>query len=120
MRRIPLRELHFVAVESEILHHGKRKIHAGLDFTLDLIWPAEDMRVILREAADAQQSMKDSSALIAINRAEFGEAQRQFAVTAQVRLVNKNVPRAIHWLDLVIGLLDFDGAEHVVAVKAGM
>src|SRR5690348_10513627 len=120
MRRIQLRELHLVAVESESFHHRESEIHAGLDFAFDLIWPAEDMRVILRKAADPQQSMKDSSALIAINRAEFGESQRQFAVTAQMGLVDENVARTIHRLDLIVCLLDFDGTEHVGAIKAGM
>ncbi len=78
------------------------------------------MRVVLREAADAQQAVQHAGALVAIDGAELGQAHGQFAIAAQVRLENQNVARAIHGLELVVGLFDFDGAEHVLAVKIGV
>src|SRR5207245_8336476 len=42
----------------------------------------------------------------------------KIAITVQFGLVNKNVARAVHGLELVVGLFDFDGAEHVVFVES--
>ena len=120
MLRVPVRKLDDVLVESERLHHGERKIDARLDLRFDLLRHAEDVRVILREAAHAQQAVQHARALVAIHGAQLGQAHRQLAIAAQARFVNQDVARAIHGLELVVVFLDFDRAEHILAIKIGV
>src|SRR5712691_5066997 len=101
MRGIPVGKLDFEFVEAKILHHRKGKIHASFDFGFDLRGHAEDVRVVLSEAADAEQAVEHAAALVAIDGAEFGKANRQVAITMQLRLVNQNVTWAVHGLELV-------------------
>src|SRR5216683_1216652 len=116
MRRIPIGKLDFEFVEAEILHDGEGKIHARFDFRFDLRGHAEDVRVVLSKAADAEQAVEHAAAFVAIDRAELGEAYGQLAVAAELGFINQNVPRAIHGLELVIGLFDLYRAEHAVFV----
>jgi hypothetical protein len=49
-------------------------------FTFDLFRGAEDVGVVLGEAADAEQSVHGAAAFVAIDGAEFAEADGQVAV----------------------------------------
>ena len=50
------------------------------DFIFDLFRSAEDVRVVLRKSADAQQSVHDAGTLIAVDRTEFAQTDRQVAI----------------------------------------
>ena len=78
------------------------------------------MRIILGESAHAQEAMQYARAFVPIHSAKLGQAHRQLAITAQARLVNQDVARAIHRLQLIVGLFDLDRAEHILAVKIGV
>ena len=120
MRGIPVGKLHLELIKAEILHHSEGEIHASFHFRFDLRRHAENVGVVLRKAADAQQAVQHSAALVAVNSPEFREAHGQIAIAMQLGLVNENVARAVHGLELVIGLLHFDRAEHAVPIKAGV
>src|SRR6266436_3288654 len=83
MRSVPIRQFNLEFVEAEIFHHRERKIKASLDFGLDLRRHAEDVRVVLSEAADAKQAVEHAAAFVAIDGAKFGEADGQVAVTVE-------------------------------------
>src|SRR6266478_5373748 len=117
MRWIPIGVFDFKFFEAEMFHDGESKIDAGLDFGFDLRGHAEDMRVVLGEAADAQQAVEHAAALVTIDGAEFGKAHGQIAVAVELCFVNQNVAGAVHGLELVLGLFDFHRAEHAVLVK---
>ena len=74
--RVPRGELDLELREAEGLEHGLGKVDAGGDFALDLRRHAEDVRVVLRKAAHAQQAVHGSGALVAIDVAELGVALR--------------------------------------------
>ena len=120
MLRVPIGKLDDVLVESKCFHHGECEIDAGLDFRFNLLGHAENVRVILREAAHAQKAVKHAGALVAIHGAKLGEPHRKLAIAAQARFVNQDVPRAIHGLQLVVVFLDFHRAEHILAIKIGV
>src|SRR5271169_3740813 len=80
---VPVGELDFVVVKAKILHYGKREINAGFYFAFDLRGCAENVRIILRKAADAEQAMEYAAALIAVDSAEFGETHRKIAITVE-------------------------------------
>src|SRR5882762_11548562 len=77
MRGIPIGKLDFEFVEAEIFHDGKGEVDASLDFGFDLRGHAEDVRVVLSEAADAEQTVEDAAAFVTIDSAELGEADGQ-------------------------------------------
>src|SRR5229473_3197694 len=120
MRGIPIGELDFEFVEAEIFHHGKGEIDAGFDFGFNLRGHAENVRVVLGEAADAQQTVEHAAALVAIDSAKLGKTDGKVPVAVQLCFVNQNVAGAIHGLELVLGLFDFHRAEHAVFVKIGV
>ena len=86
-----------------------------------LLGRAEDVRVVLREAAHAHQSMQRPARLIAAAGAELGHADRQLAIRAHALLEDLHMARAVHRLEreqLVLAL-DLD-REHVLAVPIPM
>src|SRR5579863_3343224 len=84
MCSIPIRKLDFEFVKTEIFHYGESKIDAGFHFAFDLRWCAENVRVVLRETADTQETVQDAAALVAIDSAEFGETHGKIAVTVEL------------------------------------
>ena len=91
--RVPRRKLDFEFLEAEGLEHGLGKVDAGDDFAFNLRGHAEDVRIVLREAAHAQQAVHGSGALVAINIAELGVALRQIAIALGRVFVDENVDR---------------------------
>src|SRR5277367_22186 len=80
VRGVPIGELDFEFVETEIFHHGEREIDTGFDLAFDLRRSAENVGVVLRKATDAQQSVEDTAAFVAIDGAELGQANGEVAV----------------------------------------
>ena len=109
-------KLHFVVLKAEGLEQRQRKIHAGFNLGFDLVGGAENVGVVLRKAAHAQQPVQHARALPAIDGAELGQPDGQLAVAAQRRLVNQDVAGAVHGLQLVGDVFVFHGGEHVLAV----
>ena len=92
-----------------------------------LFFGAEDMRVILGEGAHAHQPMQRSRRLVAVDRAKFGEAQRQLAIRAQAVLEDLHMARAVHGFQRIdaqilgLGLVPRGAAhEHALAIPAPM
>ncbi len=88
-----------------------------------LLLGAEDMRVVLREAAHPHQPMQRARRLVAVDSAEFRKLYRQIAVGLQAVLEDLDVARAVHRLQredaIVVGVVAGDRhLEHVVAVPA--
>ena len=79
------------------------------------------MGVIHRKAAHPRQAVQLAALFIAVNRAQFGQAQGQIAVAAQLALVNFDVVRAVHRLEHELLVIHVDGrvlAVFVVGIVA--
>jgi hypothetical protein len=87
------------------------------DFIFQLRGQAEQVGVVLREAAHAEESVQSARSLVAVYRAQLGPAQGQVAVGLGAVLVEQAVEGAVHGLDLVLVALHLHGLEHVVAVE---
>ncbi len=85
-------------IEAEILEHGQDEIVDLEDFVGKLLFGAEDMRVVLGEAAHAHQPEQRAGGLIAVHGAEFGEPNREVSIGFQAMLENLHMARAIHRL----------------------
>ena len=118
----PGRELHReFAVEAEIGIGRQDQVVDLQALVGHLLLGAEDVRVVLREAAHAHQPVQRARRLVAMHHAELGQAQRQVAVALQAVLEDLDVAGAVHRLDrepaLVLGLVAGRlRREHVLAV----
>ena len=65
----------------------------------------------------AQQPVHHARALVAVNRAELAQPDRQIAVAAQLVLVDQDVERAVHRPELVFDVVELHRLEHVVRVE---
>ena len=113
-----------ISVEAEVGVGREDQVVDLQALRLHLLLGAEDVRVVLRKAAHAQEPVQRAGRLVAVHRAELGETQRQVAVALQPVLEDLDVPRAVHRLqhveaivvvDLVAGRLHL---EHVFAERA--
>ena len=73
---IPGGELDLELLEAEGFEDGFGEVDAGFDLVFDLFGGAEDVGVVLREAAHAEQAVHGAAAFVAIDVAEFGVALR--------------------------------------------
>src|SRR5208283_801338 len=76
MLGIPIGKFDFEFVEAKVPHDRECKVDAAFNLRFDLIWRAEYVSVVLGETANAQQTVENAAALVAINGAEFGKANR--------------------------------------------
>ena len=86
------------------------------DLVHQLVGPADDVRVILRAAADAQQPVQRSQSLMAVDRAQLGQPHRQLPIRPDLRLVNQHVERAVHRFHVVVAGVGLHRRIHVVRV----
>ena len=119
----PRRELDHDLLEAEVLVGGEDEIVDGEALVFHLLFGAEDVRIVLREAAHAHEAVEGARRLIAVYVAELGQAQRQLAIGAQAVLENLHVAGAVHRLDgedLVVlgGVTRRGGGKHRLLVPA--
>ena len=115
-------------VESSASYSSKPKVgqrvdgelQAVDDFVFDLLRRAEDVGVVLGEAAHADQAVQHAGALVAVDRAQLAQPHRQVAVAALLVLVDQDVERAVHGLELVFGVVQLHAREHVLRVETGV
>ena len=115
---VPGRNLGFVLLEAEGLQRIERELQAAHHFVFDLLRRAEDVRVVLRESAHAQQAVHGAAALVAIHRAELAQPHRQLAIAAQLVAINQDVARTVHGLQPIFGVVELHAGEHVFGVVA--
>ena len=85
------------------------------DLVLDLLGSEEDMRVVLSEAADAEHTVQRTGELVAMDKAELAEAQRQLLIGVRLELIDQNAAGAVHGLDGKVLAVD-DGGIHIVLI----
>ena len=104
----PRRQLHDHFLETEILVDRHHQVVDLQDLRLELLFGAEDMRVVLRESAHAHQPVQRAGRLVAMHVAEFRQPDRQVAIRLQTMLEDLDVAGAVHRLqrkDALVGLL---------------
>ena len=82
----------------------------------DLVLAAEDVGVVLGEAAHPHQAVQRTGRLIAVAGAEFGHAQRQFAIGPLALVEDLDVAGAVHRLQRQGLALDRLAHEHIGTV----
>ena len=64
-------------MEAELAEHLLRELDRVLDLLDDLLGRAEDVRIVLREAAHAEHAVAHAVLLVAVHRAQLVQPQRQ-------------------------------------------
>src|SRR4029453_13108515 len=59
-------------------------VEAAEDLVLDLLARAEDVRIVLRDVTDAQETVERPRRLVAVERRRLGVAERQVAIAPQL------------------------------------
>ena len=92
-------DAHAVVGHAEGREDGFDEGEAALDFLRDLVGRAEEVGIILSEAADAGHAVEFAGLFPAVNGAEFGESDGQVAVAVGLRVEDLDVVRAVHGLE---------------------
>ena len=87
----------------------------ALDLLLDLVGPHEDVRVVLGEAPDPEQSVQGSGLLVPVDQSELPHPDGQVPVGPGLGLVHQHASGAVHRLDAEDLVVD-RGGVHVVLV----
>ena len=69
----------------------------ALDLVGELLREAKDVRVVLREAAHAEETIQRARPLVAVDGAQLAPAQRQVAVRLWLVLVDEHLIQYRHW-----------------------
>ena len=115
-------------MKTELAEHRLREVHRILDLLNDLLRGAEDVRIVLREAAHAEKSVAHAVLLVAVDGSEFRQTHRQIAVGTLLELIDLDVERAVHGLYVVFldirvvarTFLHLHAGEHAFLVKTEM
>ena len=115
------RELDVELGEPGVVVDGREEPDELRAFLGDLVLGAEDMRVVLGEAAHPHEAVQRAMRLVAVAGAELGKTQRQVAVALDALVEDLHVAGAVHGLErvhpLLVRVLLVDlRDEHVLAV----
>ena len=91
------------------------KFNNAFDLVLYLFARHKDMRVILRKASHAHKSVKRAGKLVAVNKSEFSNSERQVFIRMHLCFINKYAAGAVHRLDSVI-LIVYHCGIHIFLV----
>ena len=117
----PIREFYLEVFKSKVCVYLGQEFDEKLGFSLDLILAAENMRIVLRKAANTHDTMQSARWFVTVARTKLGHAQRQIAVRFQTLIIDLYVTRAVHRLQSVDGffagmfLVHFDD-KHVFLI----
>ncbi len=109
-------EIDVIRLQPEVGVDGFRQRDEARRFRLDLVLSAEDVRIVLREGADAHQAMQRARGFIAVARAELGHAHGQVAIGFLALLEDLDVAGAVHRLQRQRLVFRRLRDEHVVAI----
>ena len=95
-------QLEVEVVEPEVAEQGEHEAQGGVQLVGHLVAGAEDVGVVLGHAPDPGQPVDHAGLLVAVDRPELEEPQRELAVGALAALVDEDVERAVHRLEVVL------------------
>ena len=101
--------------EAELLVHGVDEVHHAHDLVGELLRRHKQVRVVLVEAAHAEEAVQRAPHLVTVHEADLAGANGQLAIAMRTALVHEHAARAVHGLNAVLLVID-DGGVHVVLV----
>ena len=111
------RQLEVEVVEPVVAQQVEHEVQRALELLGHLLLGAEDVGVVLGHAPHPGEAVHDARLLVAVHRAELEEPQRQVAVGPLPALVDQDVERAVHRLEVVVRApVELHRREHAVGV----
>ena len=101
--------------EPELLVHRVDELNDAHDFLGQLVGAHEQVRIVLVEAAHAEQAMQRALHLVAVHQADLARTNGQVAIAMRLGRVHEHAARAVHRLHAVLFFVD-DRRVHVVLV----
>ena len=99
--RVAFRKLHAVVVQADGVEYELDQVERVFEFFFNLLGSAEQVSVVLRQAADSKETIQLAGLLVSINRAEFSQPHGKVTVASLLRLIHLHVMRAVHRLEQV-------------------
>lgn len=93
-----------------------QEVEGAVDLLLDLLGHAENVGVVLLEAADAGQASEGTRELVTMEDTKVGETDGQLTVGALAGAENQAVTGAVHGLDGPILVLALEGKHTLLVV----
>ena len=112
------RELRLVR-QSERAVDLVEEVNRMLDLALDLIGGHKEMRIILREVADAEEPVQSTRKLVTMDESQLCQTQRQVTVAVQLGTIDEHAAGAVHRLDCIVLFVDLRGI-HILAIVEPM
>ena len=118
VRFVAQRDLGGVVVEFQRAEDVENDVDHLLELFEQLVGAHEHVGVVLREAAHARQAVQLARLLVAVDRAELRQTDRQILVRAGFDLVDLAVVGTVHRFEQVLLALDggMDRLERILAV----
>ena len=107
--------------ELDLVAQGEGRVYLvedadnALDLVLHLFRGHEDVRVVLGEAAYAEEPVQRAGKLMPVDDAQLGHAHGQVSVRVRLAFVYQHAAGAVHGLDRIVLAVD-DGGIHVVLI----
>ena len=114
------RQVEREVVEAEGPQHREHEVEQRGDLVLQLLPGAEDVAVVHRQPAHPQQAVQRAGALVAVDRAQLEQPQRQLAIAALPGPEDQAVHRAVHRLHVVRAVVHLHRRVHAVGVPSEM
>ena len=109
------RQLEVEVVEPEVAQQVEDEVQRADELGVHLLAGAEDVGVVLGHAPHPGQAVHHARLLVAVDGAELEEPHRQLAVGALAALVDEDVERAVHRLEVVLlAAVELHGREHAL------
>ena len=93
---------HAVIGEAQGAEHKLGQLHRGPELAAHLVVGAEQVGVVLGEAADPGHARDLARLLVAVYRAELGQTQGQVAIAPRLGGVDLDVVRTVHRLEQIL------------------
>ena len=111
-------QLHMIT-ESKLLIDLINQPYNPLDFIRNLLLSHEDMRIILRKAAHAHQSVQSAGLLMTVYQSQLPDPKRKIPVGMRLGLVHQHPARTVHRLNREVFVID-SGRIHIFPIMIPM
>ena len=85
-----------------------------------MILRTEDVRIVLRETADAHEAVQRAGPFVAVHGAQFEQPHGQLTIRTLPGIKDEAVHGAVHGLGVVDAVVHLHGRVHTVFVEAQM
>ena len=115
------RQIGLEILKAEVAKDRKHKRQQGRKLTVELIFSAKDVAVVLGKSTSTKQSVHYPRTLVPIHRAKFEKTHGKIAIAPAFRIVDHDVEGAVHRFEAVLSLsVQMHRWVHTIGVELQM